>query len=56
MSLAMCHSETTGKSDEANKTLQRAFDMAVAAKLDAIQKEVAVLLVRIRSCLSIEDI
>lgn len=55
MSLAMCHSET-GKSDEANKTLQRAFDMAVAAKLDAIQKEVAVLLVRIRSCLSIEDI
>ena len=44
MSLALCQSES-GKPDEAPKTLQRAYDMAVAAKLDAIQKEVAMLMV-----------
>ena len=44
MSLALCQTES-GKPDEAPKTLQRAYDMAVTAKLDAIQKEVAMLLV-----------
>ena len=41
MSLAMCQAET--KPDEAPKTLQRAYDLAVTAKLDAIKKEVAML-------------
>ena len=42
MSLAMCQFES-GKPDEAPKTLQRAYDMAAAAKFEAIQKEVAML-------------
>lgn len=45
MSLAMCQFES-GKPDEAPKTLQRAYDMAITGKLDAIQKEVAMLQVK----------
>jgi hypothetical protein len=42
MSLALCQAEG-GKPDEAPKTLQRAYEMAEAAKLTVIQQEVAIL-------------
>ena len=52
MSLAMCQAET--KPDEAPKTLQRAYDLAVTAKLDAIKKEVAMLQVG-QQCLRVTE-
>ena len=52
MSLAMCQAET--KPDEAPKMLQRAYDLAVTAKLDAIKKEVAMLQVG-QQCLRVTE-